>query len=245
MDKYIRLGVNVDHIATLRQVRGTTYPDPVEAARIAENAGADLITVHLREDRRHIQEQDVRMLRSVLKTRMNLEIAANSEMLRIACELQPGDCCLVPEHRRELTTEGGLDVCSQLHMLQNICTELASANVRVALFIDPEDDQIEAAVSLHVPAVEFHTGRYADAVDSHEQSQELFRLQHAVRHAIRNGLEVHAGHGLNYKNVAPIAAIDGISELNIGHAIISYALIVGLASAIKEMKQLIHKASRP
>ncbi|MGA9855960.1 MAG: pyridoxine 5'-phosphate synthase [Gammaproteobacteria bacterium] len=242
MNKFIQLGVNIDHVATLRQARGARYPDPVEAACIAENAGADSITVHLREDRRHIQERDIRLLRSVLKTRMNLEMAATSEMLRIACELQPQDCCLVPENRREITTEGGLDASSKIEFLQAVCTELSSAGVRVALFIDPEQDQIEAAASLHVPVVELHTGRYADAADSHIQAQELFRLRGAARLAAHKGLEVHAGHGLNYHNVTPIAAIDGISELNIGHAIVSHALIVGLSTAVKEMKQLMREA---
>jgi len=245
MSKFIQLGVNIDHVATLRQARGTRYPDPVEAACIAENAGADSITVHLREDRRHIQERDIRLLRSVLKTRMNLEIATSSEMLRIACELQPEDCCLVPEKRQEITTEGGLDARTQWQALQKVCTKLSSAGVRVALFIDPEQDQIEAVASLGVPVVELHTGRYADAADSHIQAQELFRLRDAARLAAHKGLEVHAGHGLNYHNVTPVAAIDDISELNIGHAIVSHALIVGLSTAVKEMKQLIRAARSP
>jgi pyridoxine 5-phosphate synthase len=245
MSKFIQLGVNIDHVATLRQARGTRYPDPVEAACIAENAGADSITVHLREDRRHIQERDLHLLRSVLKTRLNLEMAANNDMLRIACELRPEDCCLVPENRQELTTEGGLDARSQLQMLRAICTELASTGMRVALFIDPEQDQIEAAASLQVPVVELHTGHYADAVDSRIQAQELFRLQDATLLAAHKGLEVHAGHGLNYHNVTPVAAIEGISELNIGHAIVSHALIVGLPTAVREMKQLIRDARSP
>lgn len=245
MSKRIQLGVNIDHVATLRQARGTRYPDPVEAACIAEKAGADSITVHLREDRRHIQECDIRLLRSALKTRMNLEMAATSEMLRIACELQPEDCCLVPENRQEITTEGGLDARKQWQALQKLYIKLSSAGVRVALFIDPEQDQIEAAASLGVPVVELHTGRYAGAADGHSQAEELLRLRDAARLAAHKGLEVHAGHGLNYHNVTPVAAIEGISELNIGHAIVSHALVVGLSAAVKEMKQLIREARSP
>ncbi|HVC28932.1 MAG TPA: pyridoxine 5'-phosphate synthase [Gammaproteobacteria bacterium] len=244
MSQFIKLGVNIDHVATLRQARGTHYPDPVEAACIAENAGADSITVHLREDRRHIQERDIHLLRSVLKTRMNLEMAASSEMLRIACEIQPEDCCLVPENRQEITTEGGLDVRAHWLMLQAVFSKLSSADVRVALFIDPEQDQIDAAASLGVPVVELHTGRYADA-DGHIQAEELHRLRVATEYAARKGLEIHAGHGLNYHNVKPVAAIDGISELNIGHAIVSQALIVGLSTAVKEMKHMIREARSP
>lgn len=244
MSQFIQLGVNIDHVATLRQVRGTRYPDPVEAACIAENAGADSITVHLREDRRHIQERDLHLLRSVLKTRMNLEMAASSEMLGIACDLQPEDCCLVPENRQEITTEGGLDVRAQWQTLQPVCSKLSSAGVRVALFIDPEQEQIDAAASLGVPVIELHTGRYADA-DGHIQAEELHRLRTATDYAAHQGLEVHAGHGLNYHNVKPIAAIEGINELNIGHAIISQALIIGLSTAVKDMKQLIREARSP
>ena len=245
MTQLIQLGVNIDHVATLRQARGTRYPDPVEAARLAESAGADSITVHLREDRRHIQERDVQLLRSVLQTRMNLEMAASSEMIKFACDLQLEDCCLVPESRQELTTEGGLNVCAQWKSLASVCAQLASAGVRVALFIDPEQDQIEAAASLRVPVVELHTGRYADAANSHIQAEELHRLRGAARFAAQQGLEVHAGHGLNYHNVISIATIEEISELNIGHAIVSHALIVGLATAVKEMKKLIRGARSP
>jgi pyridoxine 5-phosphate synthase len=244
MGQFIQLGVNIDHVATLRQARGTRYPDPVEAACIAENAGADSITVHLREDRRHIQERDVYLLRSVLKTRMNLEMAATHEMLRIACELQPQDCCLVPENRQEITTEGGLDAHALWQMLKPVCSKLSSVGIRVALFIDPAHEQIDAASSLGVRVVELHTGRYADA-EGHIQAEELHRLRAATEYAARKGLEVHAGHGLNYHNVAPIAAIGGISELNIGHAVISHALIVGLSMAVKEMKQLLREARSP
>ena len=244
MSQFIQLGVNIDHVATLRQVRGTRYPDPVEAANIAESAGADSITVHLREDRRHIQERDVRLLRSLLKTRMNLEMAASSEMMAIACELQPEDCCLVPENREELTTEGGLDVISQWRSLQPVCAQLASAGIRVALFIDPEKEQIEAAASLGVSVVELHTGQYADT-DGQIQAEELHRLRVATKYAAQKGLQVHAGHGLNYHNVVPVAAIECISELNIGHAIVSQALITGLATAVKDMKRLMQDARNP
>ncbi len=242
MAQFIQLGVNIDHVATLRQARGTRYPDPVEAARLAENAGADSITVHLREDRRHIQERDVRLLHSVLQTRMNLEMAASNEMLKFACELQPQDCCLVPEHRQELTTEGGLDVCVQHKSLASVCAQLMDAGVRVALFIDPDQEQIEAAASLRVSVVELHAGRYADATDSRVQAEELHRLREATQLALQRRLEVHAGHGLHYHNVIPVAAIPGVTELNIGHAIVSRALMVGLTTAVMEMKQLVRDA---
>ena len=238
----IQLGVNIDHVATLRQARGTRYPDPVEAARLAENAGADSITVHLREDRRHIQERDVRLLRQVLQTRMNLEIAATTEMLKFACDTRPQGCCLVPERRRELTTEGGLDASVQREALAPYCAQLADAGVRVALFIDPDAVQIQAAAALRVPAVELHTGRYADATDEHHQAQELHRLRHAAQLSARLGIEVHAGHGLNYHNVMPVAAIAEIVELNIGHSIIARALMTGLPEAVREMKHLMQRA---
>lgn len=238
MNDEIRLGINIDHVATLRQVRGTRYPDPVEAARLAEAAGADSITVHLREDRRHIQERDVRILREVLQTRMNLEMAATPEMLSFACETLPEDCCLVPERRQELTTEGGLDVRGQSGELAAICKQLADAGIRVALFIDPEPDQIEAAAALRVTAVELHTGRYADAANPQTQAEELFRLREAARQASQLRLAVHAGHGLNYRNVKPIAAIPEIIELNIGHAVIARAVMSGLTAAVSDMKTL-------
>ena len=238
----VRLGVNIDHVATLRQTRGTRYPDPVEAARLAETAGADSITVHLREDRRHIQERDVRLLRQVLQTRMNLEMAATTEMLEFACDTRPQDCCLVPERRRELTTEGGLDASAQQEALAPYCARLAEAGIRVALFIDPDVVQIQAAAALRVPAVELHTGRYADAADDHQQAQELHRLRHAAQQAARRGIEVHAGHGLNYHNVMPVAAIAEIVELNIGHSIIARALMTGLSEAVREMKHLTQQA---
>lgn len=242
MSDEIRLGVNIDHIATLRQVRGTRYPDPVEAARLAETAGADSITVHLREDRRHIQERDVKLLREVLQTRMNLEMAVTAEMLDFATYALPQDCCLVPERREELTTEGGLDVCSQSSKLAAACQQLADAGIRVALFIDPDPAQVEAAAKLRVAAVELHTGRYADAENAQLQAEELFRLREAARQAIQLRLEVHAGHGLNYHNVKPVAAIPEIVELNIGHAVIARAVMTGLPVAVKDMKRLILEA---
>lgn len=242
MNDSIRLGVNIDHVATLRQARGTRYPDPVEAARLAENAGADSITVHLREDRRHIQERDVHLLRQMLQTHMNLEMAATDAMLTFACEVLPEDCCLVPERRQELTTEGGLDVRSGGSQLADACKRLTDAGIRVALFIDPEPGQIEAAAVLKVAAVELHTGRYADALNAGTQAQELFRLHEAARQAAQLRLAVHAGHGLNYHNVKPVAAITEITELNIGHAVIARAVMSGLPEAVREMKQLMQEA---
>lgn len=238
----IQLGVNIDHVATLRQARGTPYPDPVEAARIAEDAGADSITVHLREDRRHIQDQDVLRLHATLRTRMNLEMAATTELVDFACRLHPQACCLVPERRRELTTEGGLDVHAQQAALAPVCARLAQAGIRVALFIDPEPAQLETAARLRVPAIELHTGRYAEAGDDPARTQELQRLQQAAGQAAQLGLEVHAGHGLHYHNVMPVAAIPQVTELNIGHSIIARALLTGLAEAVREMKRLLQQA---
>ncbi|MGH8293171.1 MAG: pyridoxine 5'-phosphate synthase [Gammaproteobacteria bacterium] len=242
MREAIRLGVNIDHVATLRQVRGTRYPDPVEAALLAESAGADSITVHLREDRRHIQERDVQLLRQVLQTRMNLEMAATAEMLAFACATGPEDCCLVPERRQELTTEGGLQLEAQRQTLAPACAQLAQAGIRVALFIDPQPEQVEVAAQLRVPAVELHTGRYADAPDEHEQAQELHRLRTAAQQAARLGIEVHAGHGLNYHNIMPVAAIAEIVELNIGHSIMARALMIGLPEAVRDMQSLMRQA---
>ena len=245
MTDEIRLGINIDHVATLREARGTRYPDPVEAARLAEAAGADSITVHLREDRRHIQDRDVRLLREVLQTRMNLEMAATPEMLAIACEMLPEDCCLVPERRQELTTEGGLDVRESSGKLADMCKRLADAGIRVSLFIDPEPEQIEAAAALRVTAVELHTGRYADASDDQVKAEELFRLREAARLAAQHRLGVHAGHGLNYHNVKPVAGIAEVVELNIGHAVIARAIMSGLPAAVRDMKQLIACARLP
>lgn len=238
----IRLGVNIDHVATLRQARGTSYPDPVEAARIAEDAGADSITVHLREDRRHIQDRDVLRLRESLQTYMNLEMAATAELVAFACRWRPQACCLVPERRQELTTEGGLDVLAHRAELAPVCTQLLDAGIHVALFIDPDPLQIKAAAALHVPAVELHTGRYADAADAQARAEELRRLQQAAEQAAGLGVEVHAGHGLHYQNVMPVAAIPAVIELNIGHSIIARALMTGLAEAVREMKRLMLRA---
>jgi pyridoxine 5-phosphate synthase len=241
MSPQLELGVNIDHVATLRQQRGTRYPDPVHAALIAEQAGADNITLHLREDRRHIQERDVRALRELLATRMNLEMAAVEPMLAFACEMQPADCCLVPERRAELTTEGGLDVRRNLAALRPACARLAAAGIRVALFIDPEPDQIDAAAEAGAGVIELHTGEYAEAGGAH-QAQELERLRLAARHGVARRLEVHAGHGLNYRNVGPVAAIAEVTELNIGHAIIAQAVFEGLAAAVREMRAQMQRA---
>jgi len=243
MSGHIELGVNIDHVATLRQQRGTLYPDPVYAAQVAEHAGADNITLHLREDRRHIQERDVRALRGLLGVRMNLEMAITEPMLALACELRPADCCLVPERRAELTTEGGLDVRRGLASVRAACERLGAAGVRVALFIDPEPDQIDAAAECGAPVIELHTGEYADATGAH-QAQELERLRRAARHAAQRRLEVHAGHGLNYRNVDPVAAIPEINELNIGHAIIAESLFSGLAAAVRAMRTQMQQARR-
>jgi pyridoxine 5-phosphate synthase len=243
MDMQLELGVNIDHVATLRQQRGTRYPDPVHAALIAEQAGADNITLHLREDRRHIQERDVRALRGLLATRMNLEMAATEPMLAFACEMQPADCCLVPERRAELTTEGGLDVRAGLAEIRTACERLAASGVRVALFIDPDAEQIDAAADSGAAVIELHTGEYAEASGAH-QAQELERLKRAARHGIARRLEVHAGHGLNYRNVGAVAAIAEITELNIGHAIIAQAVFEGLSAAVREMRAQMQRARR-
>ncbi len=244
MNPPLELGVNIDHVATLRQQRGTVYPDPVYAALMAEQAGADNITLHLREDRRHIQERDVRALRTLLTTRMNLEMAATESMLALACELKPADCCLVPERRAELTTEGGLDVRGDSARVGASCARLAAAGVRVALFIDPELEQIDAAAECGAVVIELHTGEYAEAGGA-AQVQQLERLRRAARHGRQRRLEVHAGHGLNYRNVGPIAAIAEISELNIGHAIIAQAVFDGLGSAVREMRAQMQRARNP
>ena len=233
----IHLGVNVDHVATLRQARRTTYPDPLYAALIAEQSGADSITIHLREDRRHIQDRDVRACMDALQTRLNLEMAASEEMVRIACEVRPPDCCLVPERRAEVTTEGGLDVAGQEDALRAVCQRLAERGVRVSLFIDPERAQLDAATRTGAPVVELHTGAYAEA-RGERQARELTRLKDAARYAAGIGLRVHAGHGLHYHNVQPIAAIPEIVELNIGHAIVARAVMDGMANAVREMKRL-------
>lgn len=238
----IRLGVNIDHVAGLRQARGERYPEPVDAALAAERAGADGITVHLREDRRHIQDRDVFLLNEVLQTPMNLEMAVTDEMVAIAGRVRPAHCCLVPEKREELTTEGGLDVAGQRERVARACRELADAGVRVSLFIDPETAQIEAAAAAGAPAVELHTGNYAQAADARARAQELDRVRRCAEQAVTSGLEVHAGHGLHYHNVQPIAAIAPIVELNIGHSIVARAVFSGLETAVREMKRLMIEA---
>jgi pyridoxine 5-phosphate synthase len=237
----LHLGVNIDHVATVRQARRTTYPDPLFAALIAEQSGADSITLHLREDRRHIQDRDVRACKDALQTRINLEMAATEEMVRIACEIKPSDCCLVPERRAEVTTEGGLDVAGQESALAPVCRRLAEAGIRVSLFIDPDQAQLDAAARIGVPVVELHTGAYADA-RGERQARELKRIQDAAGYASSRRLTVHAGHGLNYHNVHPIAAIAQIVELNIGHSIVARAVIDGMAQAVREMKRLMLQA---
>ena len=241
MTSGILLGVNIDHVATLRQARRERYPDPVHAALAAEVAGADSITLHLREDRRHIQDADVRALRPLLQTRMNLEMAVTDEMLTVAAEVRPADCCFVPERRQEVTTEGGLDVAAQAGRIREAAAHLKQAGVRVSLFIDPDPLQIEAAAKAGAPVVELHTGAYAQASGA-RAAIELERLRSAARLATGLGLEVHAGHGLNYHNVQPVAAVREIVELNIGFALITQALFVGLPEAVREMKALMKEA---
>lgn len=238
----VLLGVNIDHVATLRQARGTRYPDPIQAAMVAEQAGAHGVTLHLREDRRHIQERDLRLLRDIVQTRMNLEMAMTAEMLAIAERYRPHDSCIVPERREELTTEGGLDVLAQLTRVRQSCERLRAAGIEVALFIDPEIDQIDAAVEAGAPCVELHTGHYAEAAGTEARARELERIRAAVGHGLRRGLQVNAGHGLDYHNVKPVAAIAGVNTLNIGHAIVARAVFVGFATAVGEMRRLILEA---
>ena len=238
------LGVNIDHIATVRQARGTAYPDPVEAAHAALTGGADFITLHLREDRRHIQDADVEILRARLPCRLNLEMAVTEEMIGIARRLQPSDCCLVPERRRELTTEGGLDVAGQESRIADAVARLSDVGVQVSLFIDPDPRQLAAARRCAAPLVELHTGRYAQATSPAQRAAELTRIREAVDCGRHLGLIVNAGHGLNLHNVAAIAALPGIAELNIGHALVARALFVGLSTAVAEMKQAIAQALR-
>jgi pyridoxine 5-phosphate synthase len=233
----LHLGVNIDHVATLRQARGTVYPRPDEAARIAEEAGADSITVHLREDRRHIQDADLAAIARVMRTHMNLEMAVTDEMLDIALRHAPTDCCLVPERREELTTEGGLDVAAQPGRIGAACERLAAAGIRVSLFIDPDRAQLDAAVETGAPVVELHTGAFAEAEGAALQ-QELGRVADAAAYGAERGLTIHAGHGLHYGNVGLIAAIPQIVELNIGHAIVSQAIFDGLHRAVADMKRL-------
>jgi pyridoxine 5-phosphate synthase len=237
-----RLGVNVDHVATLRQSRRTQYPDPVAAAALAELAGADQITIHLREDRRHIQERDLQVLRKTVGTRLNLEMAATQEMVKIAWESKPDLCTLVPERREELTTEGGLDVVSGRENVRKVVKTLRDAEIEVSLFIDPDLDQVKAAHRVEAQTVEFHTGRYCDARLASDRGRELSRLVDACKAAAKLGLQVAAGHGLNYVNVGPVAALPEIEELNIGHAIVARAVLVGMERAVREMKELMRQA---
>ena len=240
----VRLGVNVDHVATIRQARGTLYPDPVQAGLLAAHAGAASITIHLREDRRHIQEHDVERLLAKSPVPVNLEMAVTGSMVRLACEARPAYCCLVPERRQELTTEGGLDVAGQLSKIRAACARLAGAGIAVALFVDPDTRQLDACRKTGAPHLEIHTGRYAGATGTTARQRELRRITDFAGLAARDGFEVHAGHGLNLHNVAAVAAIPGIVELNIGHSIVARALYVGFPRAVKEMKQAIGRARR-
>jgi pyridoxine 5-phosphate synthase len=238
----IELGVNIDHVATLRNARGTVYPDPLQAALLAEDAGADAITLHLREDRRHIKDADVELIRPQLRTRMNLESAVTQEMIDFACRIKPQDVCLVPERREEVTTEGGLDVVKYFAQVSAAVKQLQGEGIRVSLFIDPDAAQIQAAKEIGAPVVELHTGRYADAHDAREQQAELERIQGAVIEGVRRGLKVNAGHGLHYTNVQAIAAIPDIAELNIGHAIVAQSIFSGWEKAVRDMKAIMLQA---
>ncbi len=240
----ILLGVNVDHVATLRQAREIDYPDPIEAALIAEENGADSITVHLREDRRHIQDHDVERLVAVSNSRVNLEMASTKEMINIACSLKPYDCCLVPEKREELTTEGGLDVMQNIDELSISIQRLKKSGIRVSLFIDPDPKQIESSLMAGANAVEIHTGLYADSLNPNDQDYELERIKECAKHAKKIGLHVNAGHGLNYQNTASISSIPEITELNIGHAIVARSVITGMAEAVKEMKTIMESSRK-
>ncbi len=242
MTKNILLGVNIDHVATLRQARGTRYPDPVQAAIDAEEAGADGITLHMREDLRHIQARDVRLIKEVLQTRMNLELAVTDAMLDFAEEISPEHACLVPEKREELTTEGGLDVITHYKTVDNAIKRLQSIGSEVSLFIDPDFKQIDAVVALGAPVIELHTGCYADAITEKTRLYELQRIKQAAKYAANLGLIVNAGHGLHYHNVHHIARIKELHELNIGHAIVARALFCGFKTAVKEMRQLMQEA---
>lgn len=242
--KKILLGVNIDHVATLRQARGVSYPDTVMAAALAEQAGADGITIHLREDRRHIQDRDVMLLRQTLQTRMNLEMAATDEMVAIARDVKPEFVCLVPEKRQELTTEGGLDVAGNMARIESVVAQLAEVGIKVSLFIDAETNQIDAASKVGAPYIELHTGAYADATDDDVQAAELEKITKAAAYADSLGLRVNAGHGLHYHNVDAIAAIPQIEELNIGHSIIARAVMQGLPEAVTYMKTLMVSARR-
>ena len=239
----IKLGVNIDHVATIRQARGTKYPSVVQAALRAEQAGADSITLHLREDRRHMQDADIFALRPLLQTKMNLEVAVTDEMIDIACQVKPQDVCLVPERREERTTEGGLDVVAHYDKVKAACAKLAGHGIRVSLFIGPDIAQIDAAKKMGAPVIELHTGTFSDAEKDLSRAQELSRIKQAVAHALKLGLVVNAGHGLHYHNVHEIAEIPGLEELNIGHAIVAHAIFVGWDEAVREMKALMKEAA--
>ncbi len=234
----IDLGINIDHVATLRNARGTVYPDPLQAALLAEEAGADAITLHLREDRRHIKDADVELIRPKLLTRMNLESAVTTEMVDFACRIKPQDVCLVPERREEVTTEGGLDIVKYFDVVAAAIRQLQAEGIRVSLFIDADAEQIQAAAEAGAPVIELHTGRYADAHDAAQQQAELERVRRGVSEGMARGLKVNAGHGLHYTNVQAIAAIPDIAELNIGHAIVAHAVFVGWQNAVREMKAI-------
>ena len=240
--KYILLGVNIDHVATLRQARGTRYPDPVHAALQIEQAGADSITLHLREDRRHIQDRDVYELKARMLTRMNLEMAVTDEMIKIAEDVKPEDCCLVPESRQELTTEGGLDVVSNAASIRDACVRLGEAGIKVSLFIDADNKQIDAAKQAGAPAIEIHTGHYADAVSREQREQIFVQIKESVIYANKIGLYVNAGHGLNLRNLRAIAELEAIRELNIGHALVADAVFMGLDQSVKRYKQAMYEA---
>jgi pyridoxine 5-phosphate synthase len=238
----IDLGVNIDHVATLRNARGTAYPDPLQAALLAEEAGADTITLHLREDRRHIRDADVEAIRPRLRTRMNLESAVTAEMIDFACRVKPQDVCLVPERREEVTTEGGLDVVKYFSEVRAAIQQLQAEGIRVSLFIDADSAQIQAAAEAGAPVIEIHTGRYADAISELDQKKELERIAQGVQEGLRSGLKVNAGHGLHYTNVQAVAALTGVAELNIGHAIVVHAVFVGWQNAVREMKAIMTNA---
>jgi pyridoxine 5-phosphate synthase len=238
----IDLGVNIDHVATLRNARGTTYPDPVQAALLAEEAGADAITLHLREDRRHIKDADVEAIRPKILTRMNLESAVTAEMIDFACRIKPHDACLVPERRNEVTTEGGLDVVRYFSQIQAAVKQLQAQGIRVSLFIDADVEQIQAAAETGAPVIELHTGRYADAISETDHIKELERIKNGVIAGVKQCIKVNAGHGLHYTNVQAIAAIPDIAELNIGHAIVAHAVFVGWQNAVREMKAIMVKS---
>jgi len=238
----VKLGVNIDHVATLREARKTTYPDPIYAAVLAELGGADGITVHLREDRRHIKERDLYILKEIIKTRLNLEMAATKEMVEIAKNVVPHMVTLVPERREELTTEGGLDVLKNIKNLKEICLKLKDKGIKVFIFVDPSEKQIDSCVKLGVDGIEIHTGKYADALNEQEQEREFLKIKRCVLYSLDRNLKTSAGHGLNYENVSKIASIPGLYELNIGHSIISRSIFVGITEAVREMKRLIREA---